>query len=190
MTMAPTSKNIREHILVTASDLFYRKGIQYVGINELIATSEVAKRTFYKYFSSKDQLILEVMRNRYDRWLSWFKHAVAKRGTTPKEQLLAIFDVLEEWYLSPDFRGCPFLNAVFELADTEHPAYQVSVFLREAIRIHIMQLAKEAGLRDPEVFSQQYLLLIGGASLMAAIECRAEGAQYGHKVISLLLDSN
>lgn len=188
MTLA--SKNLREHILTTASELFYRKGIQYVGINEVIATSNVAKRTFYKYFPSKDQLILEVMRAQYDEWLSWFKKAVADQGTTPKEQLLAIFDVLAEWYTSHDFQGCPFLKAVFELADAEHPAFQVSVMLRQAMRIHIMQLAKEAGLRSPEAFSQQYLLLIGGASLMAAIEKTSQEAQYARQVISVLIDSN
>ncbi len=182
------SKNLHEHILTTASELFYRKGIQHVGINEVIATSNVAKRTFYKYFPSKNKLILEVMRHQYNQWLSWFKEAVADRGTTPKEQLLAIFDVLEEWYASPNFRGCPFLNAMFELADAEHPAHQVSVMLRQAMRIHIMQLAKEAGLRNPEAFSQQYLLLIGGASLMATIENTSQEAHYARQVILVLID--
>ncbi|KOP27301.1 transcriptional regulator [Hapalosiphon sp. MRB220] len=185
-----SSNNLRVHILTTASELFYRKGIQHVGVNEVIAASDVAKRTFYKYFPSKDQLIVEVMHYQYDQWLSWFKEAVATRGTNAKEQLLETFNILEEWYLNPNFRGCPFLNAVFELADTEHPAHQVSVMLRQAIRIHIIELAKEAGLRNPEVFSQQYLLLIGGASLMAAIEGCSQGAQYARQVLSVLIDSN
>lgn len=188
--MATVSKNLHQHILTTACELFYRKGIQYVGINEVIATSNVAKRTFYKYFPSKNQLILEVMNYQYDQWLNWFTEAVATRGTTPKEKLLAIFDVLEEWYASHSFRGCPFLNTVFELADAEHPAHQVSVRLRQAIRIYIVQLAKEAGLRNPEAFSQQYLLLIGGASLMATIENNSQEAQYARQVISVLINSN
>ncbi|WP_082209720.1 TetR/AcrR family transcriptional regulator [Fischerella sp. PCC 9605] len=40
------------------------KGIQYVGINEVIATSGVAKRTLYRWLPSKDKLIEEVTTHR------------------------------------------------------------------------------------------------------------------------------
>lgn len=168
--MATQTSQAQQQILQTASDLFYQKGIQHVGINEVIAVSGVAKRTLYRWFPSKDQLIEEVMKYRAAQWLRWFEDAVKKRGNTPKEKLLATFDVLREWYASPNFRGCPFINAVLEIADASHKAHHISVGLRESIRQIIIRLAVEAGVQDPEVFSQQYLLLIGGASLMATIE--------------------
>ncbi|NMG05988.1 TetR/AcrR family transcriptional regulator [Brasilonema sp. UFV-L1] len=188
--MTSNTNNIYDRILETASQLFYQKGIQHVGINEVIAASDVAKRTFYKYFPSKDQLILEVMRYREKQWLKWFHKAVEERGQTAKEKLLAIFDVLGEWYAQPDFRGCPFINAVLEIADANHPAHHVSVSLREAIRTHVMQLAIEAGVRHPEAFSQQYLLLIGGASLMATIEGTPAGANYARHALSILINES
>lgn len=188
--MATESSAARQQILETASELFYQKGIQHVGINEVIAASGVAKRTLYRWFPSKDQLIEEVMRYRAAQWLRWFEDAVADKGNTPKERLLATFDVLQGWYAEPNFRGCPFINAVLEIADASHPAHQVSVNLREAIRAYIMQLASEAGIRDPESFSQQYLLLIGGASLMATIEGKPTGAQHARKVLSVLIDAS
>lgn len=184
------SSAARQQILETASQLFYQKGIQNGGINEVIATSGVAKRTLYRHFPSKDDLILEVMQHRARQWLSWFKDAVTGRGSTAKEQLLATFDVLQGWYANPDFRGCPFINAVLEIADATHPAHHVSVQLREAIRMYIMQLASEAGVRDPASFSQQYLLLIGGASLMATIEGNPTGAQYARNALSVLIDAS
>jgi len=183
------SSAARQQILETASQLFYQKGIQNVGINEVVATSGVAKRTLYRHFPSKDDLILEVMQHRARQWLSWFEDAVTSKGGTAKERLLATFDVLQGWYANPDFRGCPFINAVLEIADASHPAHQVSVRLRETIRTYIMQLATEAGVRDPASFSQQYLLLIGGASLMATIEENPIGAQYARKVLSVLIDA-
>lgn len=188
--MATESSAARQQILETASELFYQKGIQYVGINEVIAASGVAKRTLYRWFPSKDQLIEEVMRYRAAQWLRWFEEAVANKGNTPKERLLATFDVLQGWYAEPNFRGCPFINAVLEIADASHPAHQVSVNLRAAIRAYIMQLASEAGIRDPESFSQQYLLLIGGASLMATIEGNPTGAQHARKALSVLIDAS
>ncbi|PMB51180.1 TetR/AcrR family transcriptional regulator [Fischerella sp. JS2] len=188
--MAQETNQIYNRILETASELFYQKGIQHVGINEVIAASDVAKRTFYKYFPSKDQLILEVMRDREKQWLQWFQKSVEERGNTAKEKLLATFDVLGEWYAQPDFRGCPFINAVLEIADANHPVHKVSVSLREAIRTHIVKLAIEAEIRNPEAFSQQYLLLIGGASLMATIEGTSAGAKYARQALSILIDGS
>ena len=124
------------------------------------------------------------------KWLRWFEEAVADRGNTAKERLLATFDVLQEWYASPEFRGCPFINAVLEIADASHPAHQVSVEVREAIRTHIRELAFDAGVGNPEAFSQQYLLLIGGASLMATIEEAPAGAEYARKTLSVLIDAS
>lgn len=188
MTTGPSAA--RQQILETASQLFYQKGIQNVGINEVIAASGVAKRTLYRHFPSKDDLILEVMQHRSAQWIRWFEESVADRGNTAKERLLATFDVLQGWYAKPDFRGCPFINAVLEIADASHPVHQVSVDLREVIRTYIMQLASEAGVRDPVSFSQQYLLLIGGASLMATIEGNPSGAQQARKVLSVLIDAS
>lgn len=179
----------RQQILETASRLFYQKGTQNVGINEVIAESGVAKRTLYRHFPSKDDLILEVMQHRASQWLNWFDEAVSSKGGTAKERLLATFDVLQTWYANPDFRGCPFINVVLEIADAAHPAHQVSIQLRESIRTYIMQLASEAGVKDPVSFSQQYLLLIGGASLMATIEANPTGAQYAKQTLSVLMDA-
>ena len=180
----------RQKIIETASQLFYQKGIQNVGINEIIATSGVAKRTLYRYFPSKEALIEVVMEHRATEWLNWFETAVYARGNTAKERLLATFDVLREWYARPDFRGCPFINAVLEIADASHPAHKVSVKVRESILRQIQQLAQQVGVKDSESFSQQYLLLIGGASLMATIEGLSEGANYAQQALSILIESS
>lgn len=188
--MTTESSAARQQILETASELFYQKGIPHVGINEVIAESGVAKRTLYRWFPSKDKLIEEVMKHRAEQWIQWFEKAVTERGNTPKERLLATFDVLREWYASPGFRGCPFINAVLELADASHKAHHISIDLRESIRQIIMRLAAEAGMQNPDVFSRQYLLLIGGASLMATIEQSPDGATFAQNTLSILIDAS
>lgn len=188
--MSTEFSHARQQILETASELFYQKGIQHVGINEVIAASGVAKRTLYRWFPSKDLLIEAVMTYRAAHWIRWFETAVSERGNTPKERLLATFDVLRDWYASPNFRGCPFINAVLEIADASHKAHHVSINLRESIRQIIGRLAAEAGVKNPDFFSQQYLLLIGGASLMATIEQSPEGATFAQTALSVLIDAN
>ena len=138
--MSTEFSHARQQILETASELFYQKGIQHVGINEVIAASGVAKRTLYRWFPSKDLLIEAVMTYRAVHWIRWFETAVSERGNTPKERLLATFDVLRDWYASPNFRGCPFINAVLEIADASHKAHHVSINLRESIRQIIVRL--------------------------------------------------
>lgn len=188
--MTTESSAARQQILETASELFYQKGIPHVGINEVIAESGVAKRTLYRWFPSKDKLIEEVMKHRAQEWIQWFEKAVTDRGNTPKEQLLATFDVLREWYASPGFRGCPFINAVLELANASHKAHHIAIDLRESIRQIIMRLAAQAGVQNPDAFSRQYLLLIGGASLMATIEQSPDGATFAQNTLSVLIDAS
>lgn len=188
--MTGESSTARQKILETASKLFYEKGIPYVGINEVISESGIAKRTLYRWFSSKDILIEEVTKYRAQQWIGWFEKAVTERGNTPKEQLLATFDVMREWYASPGFRGCPFINAVLEIADASHKAHHVSIDLRESIRKIVMRLAAEAGVENPDAFSKQYLLLIGGASLMATIEQSPDGATFAQNALSVLIDAS
>lgn len=124
------------------------------------------------------------------QWLQWFESAVEDRGNIAKERLLATFDVLQNWYADPSFRGCPFINAVLELADAAHPAHQTSVNVRESIRQYVMRLAAEAGVKNPEIFSQQYLLLIGGASLVATIEGNSNGAEHAKNALSVLIEAS
>lgn len=180
----------RDRILSTAADLFYRKGLQHVGVNEVITSAEVAKRTFYRHFSSKDELILAVMRCRAEEWLQWFTTEIEQRGSTADEKLLASFEILQEWYGSPGFRGCPFVNAVVELGNPAHPAHEVSVLLRQTIREYVAELATAAAVNTPEIFAQQYLLLLGGSVLVATIEGAPVGAEYARQTLAALLDQS
>jgi AcrR family transcriptional regulator len=71
--MAPSDAQIRrggaarERILETAYDLFSRRGTRAVGVDTIIAESGVAKMTLYRNFASKDDLILEFLRQRDER---------------------------------------------------------------------------------------------------------------------------
>ena len=57
-------RSARERILAAASDLFYREGMQNVGIDRIIAESGVAKMSLYNNFKSKDELIAAYLEKR------------------------------------------------------------------------------------------------------------------------------
>jgi AcrR family transcriptional regulator len=96
----------RERLVRAAYELFSREGIQAVGVDAVIARAGTAKMTLYRNFPSKDELILEFLRRREQLWTREWLHAESqRRGATPREQSLAIFDVFGEWFARPDFEG-------------------------------------------------------------------------------------
>jgi AcrR family transcriptional regulator len=118
MQLPATSKSdlrtrpARERILLTAHDLFYRQGIRSTGIDTVIARAAVTKVTFYRHFKSKNDLIVAYLEYRHERWMSWFTAALQRHGGT----LQALVPTMAEWFRSPVFRGCAFINGVSEIA--------------------------------------------------------------------------
>jgi AcrR family transcriptional regulator len=160
----------RERILTTATTLFYQKGIRNVGVDEIVAKSNVAKTTLYHHFASKDELITEVMRRRSEQWQQWLSQALEQHHGSPKERLIAIFSVLGQWLVIHEFHGCPFSTAAAQLGDIQHPAYEFCVEPRQILFAHITHLVQEADLCNPESFVQQMMLLIGGAIFTVNME--------------------
>src|SRR5262245_41974450 len=106
----------RERILGSAYELFCRRGVRAVGVDEVIARAGVAKATLYRHFPSKDELVLAFLDLREQRWTRDFVEAGAiARASDPEERLLAIFDVFDEWFHRDDFEACAFINVLLEM---------------------------------------------------------------------------
>ncbi|CCD40212.1 Transcriptional regulator, TetR family [Candidatus Paraburkholderia kirkii UZHbot1] len=101
-------------ILHTAHDFFYRDGIRTTGIDRMIAESGVAKKTFYRYFPSKDDLIVAFLDYRHEVWMAWFRDALQRHSGA----LSALVPALAEWFGSEAYRGCAFINSVVEVGGT------------------------------------------------------------------------
>ena len=177
----------RERILETAYELFSRNGLRAVGIDEVIDKASVAKATLYRHFSSKDELVLAFLRRREDRWThGWVEQEARRRGETAEEQLLAIFDLFDEWFHRDDFEGCSFINVLLEVGDVGHPVGRASAEHLANIRALIATLAAEAGLRDPDEFARSWCILMKG-SIVQAGEGDLDAARRGQKLGRLLI---
>jgi hypothetical protein len=109
-----------------------------------------------------------------------------RRGETPQEQLLAIFDVFGEWFGEPDFEGCSFLTTMIEFNDRQHAVYQAAVAHLANIRSYIENLAAAAGIGDTDSFARKWHILMKG-SIMAAHEGDAAAAARAREIGELLL---
>ncbi len=177
----------RDRILATASELFYQEGTQNVGIDRIIAESGVAKMSLYNHFKSKDALIAAWLEQRDQNWRTWFHKKVEVLAEEPCDRILAIFDVLTEWFQQPDFRGCAFINSTVELVDPEHPGYQVSIRHQQAITDYVYELVEGAELENPDMLSQQLLILIEGSIVVAMMQNNSQAALQAKQVAAALL---
>ena len=122
-TRAEPARAPRERILDTAYELFSHRGVHDVGIDELIERAGVAKATLYRHFPSKDELVLAFLEQREQLWTyGWVEAEARRRGKTPEEQLLAIFELFDEWFHREDFEGCSFVNVLLESATSTIPS--------------------------------------------------------------------
>jgi len=177
----------RERILDAAYELFSRRGIRAVGINEVIERSGVATATLYRHFASKDELVLAFLQLREQRWTKEFVEAGAiNRGADAEERLLAIFDVFDEWFHRNDFEACSFINVLLEMGPA-HPAGGASVEYLDNIRSIVRRFADDADLRDTESFARSWHILMKG-SIISAAEGDVEAARRGKAMARLLID--
>jgi AcrR family transcriptional regulator len=177
----------RERLSRAAYELFSREGVTSVGVDAVIARAGTAKMTLYRNFPSKDDLILEFLRRREQMWThEWLEAESRRRGETPRDQLLAIFDVFSEWFRQPDFEGCSFLTTMIEVNDPDHPVHQAAVTHLANIRSYIEGLAAEAGIGDTDSFARKWHILMKG-SIMAAHEGDAAAAGRARELGELLL---
>lgn len=177
----------RERILESAYQLFTRRRIRDVGVNEVVAQAAVTKATFYNHFRSKDDLVLAFLEVREQRaTIDWLQTGALQRGATPEARLLAIFDIFDEWFGGDEFESCPFIHVLLEMGP-RHPLGEASIHYLENVRGLVRHLAVDAGLRDPAGFARAFHILMKG-SIVAAVEGDTGAARSAKELARMLID--
>jgi AcrR family transcriptional regulator len=188
-SQATSTSDARERLLTAAYELFSQRGVQAVGIDAIIERSGVARQTMYRHFDSKQELVLAFLERREQLWTrDWLEAEVTRRVADPRERLLAIFDVFDEWFRTPNFEGCSFINVLLEHPDGGHPVHRAAAAYLAGIRRFLGDLARQAGIPDPEDFAREWHILMKGA-IVAAGEGDREAAIRAKKVASVLLQA-
>ena len=160
---ANPTESVRERILNTARELFYREGARSVGVDTVVAQSGVAKTSLYRWFPSKDALIAAVIEaEAKDRWAGW-DYTAERSPHDAREQLRAQLAGIAKFVSSPKYRGCPFMNVTVEFADDQHPARLVAREVMEELRRRLRALIDQIGVREPAMVTDQIVMLVDGA---------------------------
>lgn len=174
----------RVRLLDAADALFYARGIQTVGMDDIRTASGVALKRLYQVFPAKDQLVEAYLERRDTRWrarLAEYVEAVAG----PSEKILAVFDWLEQWFGEPGFRGCAWINSHGELGAVSETVARQARLHKGAFRTYFAGLVSEAGL--PADLADQLVLLAEGAMATAGIFGRTDAARQARTAAETLI---
>ncbi|BCP14125.1 TetR/AcrR family transcriptional regulator [Mycobacterium paraintracellulare] len=187
--MTKTNASPRDRLLKAANDLFYKEGIRNVGINRVLEASQTPIMTLYRHFGSKDGLAAAYLDRRGERTQEVVKSEAERRASSPREMILATFDILREGFEVTDYRGCAFLNATVEMASPDHEVAKIARHHKNAGRQWFAELAAEAGVPDPAGLAIQLTVLLDGATAAAVLYRDSSGAAYARSAAETLIDA-
>jgi AcrR family transcriptional regulator len=183
-TATPDDDALRARVLDAADRLYYRRGIQSVGMDELRTEAGVPLKRLYRLFGSKDAIVAEVLRRRHAMWEEGLTAAVAAAGT-PRDRLLAIYDYLAGWFDQGDFNGCIFINSFGELGGCSPEVAALARDHKAGFQSFVADLVAAAG--GPPVLAAQLAILAEGAQTTAAISGSADAAAQARAAAETLI---
>lgn len=187
---APNSPdNVQERLLRATEHLIYQGGINATGMDLIVKTSGVARKSLYKHYPTKEALVAAALQARDERWMQWFITATTQ-AATPRARLLSIFDALREWFASDGFRGCAFINAAGEIGDPANPIREVARLHKARLLDHVRTLMQAADLPDPTETARQWLVLIDGAIAVALVTGDLSITDSAERAAAALLPAN
>lgn len=157
---------VRDKIMRTARDLFYRRGIRAVGVDTIACEAGTNKMSFYRCFGSKDALVAEYLKSQEREAWGWWDETVAAHAGDPRAQVNALFATQLNKACSGDSRGCALANAAVEISEPDHPARAVVESFKAEMRRRFRALARDMGARAPDALGDSLMLLWEGSYLM------------------------
>ncbi|PCI33595.1 MAG: TetR family transcriptional regulator [Alphaproteobacteria bacterium] len=177
----------RDELVQKALTVFYRNGFHATGMDMLVVETGISKTSMYKHFRTKEDLILATLRLRDDQFRTWLFRRMEELGSTPRGQLIAMFDALKEWFALDGYRGCMFIKASAEYQDPKDPIYAQSAEHKHLLFDYVCDLAKQAGAAKPETLARRLLILKEGAIVTAHLDHGSNPAMDAKAVAKSLL---
>ncbi|MCX5182178.1 TetR/AcrR family transcriptional regulator [Streptomyces sp. NBC_00268] len=176
----------REQALDAAEELFYARGIQTVGMDDIRGASGVSLKRLYQLFPAKELLVEAYLKRRDVRWRQRLAEHV-DGYEEPEQRILAVFEWLGRWFAEPDFRGCAWINSYGELGATSPRVVTQVRAHKGAFKAYLGSLSSAAGL--PGAVTDQLFLLAEGAMVTAGITHGTEPAEQARGAARVLIEA-
>lgn len=155
----------RELLLQTAEAIFSKEGFKGVSADRVLAEAGVAKMTLYKGFKSKNELICETLRRRGDRLAAHLERYIDAAGPRTEDQVLGLFDGMQDWSERSDFNGCYFVSALTEFSGSQSDIGEIARLYKKRFLDRLYSLCLPLDLARPNSVPRSIFLLIEGATV-------------------------
>lgn len=150
----------KEKLLLVAEKLFYKHGFHAIGLKRIISEANLAIMTLYNHFDSKNDLIMEILKRREQRYMNYLK----KENNA---SFLSLAKGHAAWLVENDQHGCMFLRAKEEFGnDPAHPIVQFVNKHKQMMIEHVQTLDSSITRQQ----AMQFTLLLEGSTALAEIE--------------------
>lgn len=174
-----------DKITESALRLFYRQGYHATGVEQLSQVAGVTKKTLYRHFPSKEQLIEAALHRRDGEFMARLRQTVDAAAAAQRP--LAYIEFIAAWVQEPDFNGCAFVNVAAEYADPADRLHIAAKAHKDAVFAYLEDICAAAGIGQPSLAARQ-LLLIGEGLIVASQVSGAQEAtlEAARRLVSLL----
>jgi AcrR family transcriptional regulator len=180
----------RDEIVRQAFVVFYKHGFHASGVDSLLADSGISKRTLYKYFRSKEELIQAAVGHYGEIAFAGITSELARRGGDARKKILTIFDLRREALEAGDFSGCFAINAGLEYAGKHPELESVCADFLKALEAFVVGLCKEARCRKPKILARQIMVLLQGTIVYGQSQRDPAIATAAKNVVKMLLKND
>ncbi|HLR66754.1 MAG TPA: TetR/AcrR family transcriptional regulator [Virgibacillus sp.] len=156
----------KEDLLHTAERLFYEYGFRGVGVKQIIKEANVANMTLYNHFSSKEQLVEEVLKKRETRYWSYLDNFVQEKSSTP---FLVALEAHGKWLEEESYKGDMFLRAIEDYAGTDNDIENIARSHKSKLLRYFQTLAKQIEEENHQDLAFYFTLLFEGATSMTTL---------------------
>ncbi len=183
------SNSIQEKILLTASHLFYNNGIRATGVDTIIREAGISKMSLYKYYASKNELIIGYLLRQEQIFMGRYE-TITSKIDSPKDKLLTLFDINNESTEGEEYRGCPFFNALSEFPSVEEPVRQVVLEIFNRFWLLIVNLAEQSKVSQPNSLASQLTMLLYGSIVSEQVNHYAGVTKHAKEIAEIILTNN
>ncbi|HLD77045.1 MAG TPA: TetR/AcrR family transcriptional regulator [Rickettsiales bacterium] len=159
----------RETLIQTSCKLFCSDGFNTTGIDKILKKAKVNKMTMYKYFKTKNDLIIATLDYAHDMFVKNIIEEIDKLDITPKEKIAKIFDILWEFTQKKKFVRCLFINASAEFPDFNDPIHKAAIQHKLSTEKYVKKLLDKMKIKDSKHLARVITALLQGALVMAQI---------------------
>lgn len=153
--MSKKKQDLIEH----AEQLFYNHGIHAIGLKRIVKEANVALMTLYNHFDSKEDLILEVLKKREEKYFYMLKSYVRNSKSST---VWSLAEAHIDWIRKHDRNGCMFLRAKEEFSSNDD--HEIVQYVNEHKR-SLLAFFEELGFNHSE--ATQLVLLFEGATALS-----------------------